>query len=234
MYRVGKPVRKNNRKAWLGIVLIVALLLAATYFIFIKNTSKKAEVSNNNSPLITNVTGDGRTSVTVNEPLFTLDLPGKWKETSRDSTPTYHSIQWNYTDKSANRWFRVYTDTIPADYAVNYLLPVTAEDNRLGVGQISDNCVTFTQGANSNMGRDVSTPASKEALPAKWQKVNFLCDNSHVTHQVVGTGSTQGGNAITVKGPNKGKHQYFFLYEDDNYHPDYSIFSDILNSFEAK
>ena len=218
----------------LVITAIVLMVVGVIYFLFIKNIQNKTTISNNKAT-VTKIDNDNKPSVTINEPLFTFELPGQWKETARDSDPRYHSIQWNYVSKNASgRWVRLYIDTIPASFAVNYLQPVTAFDNGLNIGQLSDNCVTFTQGATPNTSRDISVPNSQAALPARWQKVSFMCDNSHVSHQVVGTGSTEGNNVVTVTGSQNGPHKYFFVYEDDAYHPDYSIFTDALESFKAK
>jgi hypothetical protein len=235
MYKLGKPLRKTSYKIWLSIVLIVAVVTAVFYFAFVTGSNKGADLKNNNTPLVTRV-GDGKSNSTiVNEPLFTMNLIGSWKETSRNSDPAYKTIQWNDAAKnSGGRWVRIYVDTIPADLALNYLLPVAAYEDGLSIGPMSENCASFTQGATSSTDRDVSVPISQESLPARWQAVSFMCENSHVSHQLVGTGSSEGSNAVTVTGKEHGKHKYFFLYNDANYHPDYTIFTEILDSFKAK
>ncbi len=233
MYRYGKAIKRHNFNVLLAIALLVLAVVAGIYFLFIKN-SPKTTISNNKSTT-TNISSNNQASVTINEPLFTLTLPGQWKETARDSDPHYQSIQWNFVSKkAAGRWVRIYTDTIPANFALNYLQPVTAVNDGLSPGQPSDNCVTFTQGATPGTNRDVSVPNSQAALPARWQGVSFMCDNSHVSHQVAGTGSTEGKNTLTVSGSARGPHKYFFVYEDDAYHPDYSVFMNVLESFKAK
>jgi hypothetical protein len=233
MYRDGKPIRKHTLKPIIVITIVVVVLLCFIYLIFVKDTGSNTKLTNGDA-LLTKVNNKGQISVTVNEPYFTMELPGTWNESSRDSDPNYQSIQWNTTDsKSGNRWVRIYIDSIPSDFAVNYLLPVTANNNKLEPGQISDNCVTFTRGANQS-NKDVSTPIGKESLPALWQKVSFRCDNTHTTHQVVGTGSTEGRNAVTVTGQKHGTHKYFIIFRDDNIRPDYTILTSIIESFQAK
>lgn len=234
MYRQGRPVRRHNYKALLVIVVVVLAVVAGIYFLIVKNFHSKTTIKNGKSST-TIIGGNNQATVTINEPLFTLQLPGQWKEVARNSDPRYQSIQWNFVSpKTAGRWVRIYEDTIPADFALNYLQPVTATNNGLTPGPLSDNCVTFTQGATPGTNRDVSVPNSQAALPARWQKVSFMCDNSHVSHQVVGTGGTEGNNVVTVTGPQHGPHKYFFVYEDDAYHPDYSVFLNVLGSFQVK
>jgi hypothetical protein len=235
MYRYGKPQKEKYYRAALISFFIVVVLMSLFYSFFISRSSGSEEINNNNTPLITKVDSRGNRTITINEPTFTLDLPGQWQETSRNPDPHYQSIQWNIiSNKSVARWFRVYVDKIPKDFAVNYLLPISASKGGIMSGQQSDNCTTFTQGANSDISHDVATPISEQSLPAKWQHVNFLCDNTHVSHQVVGTGSIEGINTLAIDGPRHGKHNYFFVYEDDNYHADFSVLTTILNTFKAK
>lgn len=234
MYKHGKPIKRVKFTVGLIIVAAVILAVGGGYLFLIKKT-QVTEIKNSDKPLESNIAGASKDALDVDEPLFKMSLPGQWKETARNPDASYRSIQWNYVGKdSTGRWLRLYVDTIPASFAVNYLLPVSAQDNRLSVGDVSDNCVTFTQGATADTNRDVPTSISKETLPARWQQVSFTCDNSHVSHQVVGTGSSEAGNAATIVGSQGGKHRYFFVYNDANYKPNYSIFINILGSFEAK
>ncbi len=234
MYKHGRAVRRINYLAGITITASVLALSGGIYFFFISK-SKTSNATSNQTPLVTKHEATAGVSLTVSEPLFSMQLPGQWKESARDNDPSFHSIQWNYTGgKSSDKWVRIYMDTIPTTMAFNYLLPVVpSEGGGLSPGQISDNCVNFTQGANP-ANRDASTPIASESLTARWQQVTFPCDNTHTSHQVVGTGSTEGGNVVTVTGPTRGSHKYFFMFKDDNYHPDYSLFSSVLSSFKAK
>jgi hypothetical protein len=234
MYKHGRPLRIHHLKALLVITAVIFAIAGGIYFLVIKSASTKTVIKNSGA-FNTKIAATNQSSITINEPLFTLDLPGHWRETARDNDPHYQSIQWNDVSKNAaGRWVRVYTDSIPDNFALNFLQPVISKGNALGIGQMSDNCVTFTQGATPNADRDVSVPASQATLPARWQGVSFLCDNSHVSHQVVGTGSAEGNNQVTLNGPEHGQHKFFLVYEDDSYHADYSIFTDVLTSFRAK
>jgi hypothetical protein len=51
---------------------------------------------------------------------------------------------------------------------------------------------------------------------------------------VVGTSSPQEINTVTVTGPSTGTHKYFFVYTDNSAEPDYTIFTDALQSFKAR
>lgn len=235
MYKLGRPAYRRFSYVAAGTALVVIVVLLATGYWFVIHKAPKSNYQNSNSPLHTHVSASQAQSLKVDQPFFNLSLPGPWQETSAHADGDYNSLQWNYTDKqSGNRWFRVYVDTIPQKLAVNYMLPLTVAGNQLQPGQISDNCTTFTQNATGNTSHDVSTPISQGTIEARWQGVDFICDNSHVSHQVAGAASTDGLNKVTLSGPSAGAHSYYFVYEDDNYKPDYSIFSSILSSFRAK
>ncbi len=167
----------------------------------------------------------------VGEPTFSMELPGDWKETGRKNDALNQSISWRATQKNAdNRYLEVFIDKIPTTKAINRLLPVSATDNVLIHGDISDNCASFTQGGTFNTGQ-----ADKlKETPAKYQTIDFICNLPRVTENEVGTGSIEGGNTVTVSGEIKGAHKYFFLYTDHNIQPDYTILYNAIKSFKAK
>jgi hypothetical protein len=237
MYQIGLPAKtKRPKKLYiietLAIFILVAGLVSGVYWFAVGKTGSAAVLVNDTKPRITQVKASDKTT-NVDEATFTLELPGTWKEADRDVDVRYHSITWtNISRGGVGRWLRVYIDTIPADYAANFLMPVAANGNEISAGQKSDNCVTFTPGANKDTARDRATGPT--SLPSSWQGVNFICDNSHVTHQLVVAGSKGQINAVTVTGPTKGAHKYFFVYNDDAYTPDYNVFADAVSGFKAK
>jgi hypothetical protein len=114
------------------------------------------------------------------------------------------------------------------------LLPVKVQDNVMTLGNISDNCVNFTQSAVPEDKRPVNIPLNQAALPSRWQLVDFLCDNANVSHQLVGAASSDALNTITLSGDTKGTHKFFFMFQDNNISPDYGIFETILSNFKVK
>jgi hypothetical protein len=165
----------------------------------------------------------------VSDPLFELELPGDWKEISRQNSVTERSITWQATKKDYdNRTLKLYIDKIPANIAVNKILPVTVTGTQLLPGDMSDNCITFTSGGTMNP--DAGKGHDK---PAKWMGVDFICEMGTTIDNQIGVGSTAGVNQISVKG-SKETHKYFFVYADRNIRPDSSILKDALSSFKAK
>jgi kynureninase len=55
------------------------------------------------------------------------------------------------------------------------------------------------------------------------------------TRNVVGTSSPGNINKVTLTNLNSAsRHDFFIVYEDNNYNPDYSIFYGMLESFAVK
>jgi hypothetical protein len=227
-HRSAKQRRRRIIGVLIGSVLIVALIVGALIWGLGRNSDSS---SSGNGNTVAQVLNEGIKRLTVDESAFSFDLPGDWKEISRKNTSTEHSITWQATKKNEdNRSLTLYIDTIPTTKAVNRLVPVMAQNNTLSVGDTSDNCSTFTGGGSLNAQQAVNL----KPAPAKWQKVDFICDLPRPIDNEVGTGSTDGINTVKVTGPSKGTHQYFFLFTDHNIQPNYSIFLDALRSFKAK
>jgi hypothetical protein len=228
MYKHGKPIYKLSRRPLLIISAILLLALGIAYYQFVVKNDGNT-INNVDKPLISTVKAANQ-NTDVEEKFFRLMLPGKWKLSQKDWDTNYHAWQWQLQDNhSAGRWFRVYQDTIPTDYAYNYILPVTANGDMLVLGQMSGNCADFTTTAQTKTNTN-GTIAAK----SKWQQVDFFCDYGNQSHQVIGTSSPEAINSISLTGKNMGMHKFFFLMQDDNYVPDLGIAVTILSTFQAK
>jgi hypothetical protein len=224
MYQHGKPIYRFSRRSLVIIIAIILLLIGGSYYYIIVKVGSRSSLKNNNNPLISTIKASNL-NTEVDEPTFSVTLPGKWRLEAKDWDARYHAWQWQLDDKkSAGRLFRVYQDTIPTDYAYNYLLPVTAVADSVETGQISGNCTDFTA--------TPQTPHAIGSVMSKWQGVSFLCEYGNQIHQVVGTGSLEGINTVTLKGSKE--HKFFFLYQDSNITADYGLMSNILSTFHAK
>jgi hypothetical protein len=165
---------------------------------------------------------------TVEEPLFAMQLPIDWRQTSASAT----EYSWQSTLKgNDNRYLSVYVDKVPSSLPVDYELPLMVNGNQLMYSALSDNCVEFTPGGTL----DVGQAEKLKPAPSVWQGVNFICNLPQVVDDQVGTGSVGNPiNSVAITGPNGGTHNYFFLYIDRNAQPDYSILYNAVQSFHAK
>ena len=232
-YRYGhRPGRRRRTRVL--IVLSVTLLIAAAiggvigYDIY-KNRENNTVVEGTTRTVIQSL-DDGMDKLSIDEPFFSMELPGDWKEVKRVNNQNENSISWQSTKKQeSNRMLTLYVDTIPAKKALNRLLPVTPNGTKLTTGDISDNCALFTQGGTLNATEAQRLPET----PAKYKGVDFICNLPRVIDNEVGTGSLEGINSVTLKG-SKGEHKYFFLYTERNIQPNYTIFYNAVRSFTAK
>lgn len=238
MYRLGRPtIIKRPKKLYLFETVAITLIILTglfAFFWFVIRTEKPAALRNNASPLTSRIEA-AETFTNISEPTFSLKLPGTWKETERNTNPGVKSIKWDYIAKGGvGRWLKVYIDTIPPDYSVTYLMPVSAAGDQIISDSLSDHCSQFTPGARKPSADGGYSPPNSDKLLTKWQGVSFYCDGAHPLWQRVGTSSKDGINSVTVTGPAQGTHKYFFVYDDAYYNPDYTLLSTILDSFRAK
>ncbi|HSH18543.1 MAG TPA: hypothetical protein VK978_04095 [Candidatus Saccharimonadales bacterium] len=160
-----------------------------------------------------------------NEAAFTMDLPGDWKRLQADLSGPYKKYSYQAGLKNAdNRYLHIYVDGIPLNMAVNKSVAVRGEGAKLSHGMVSENCIEFT-----------AKPSSGAlSVPAKWEGVDFLCDTDSVSRNVVGTSSPGMINKVELTNIGFTKRSFFFVYEDNNYTPDYDIFYKMLDSFTVK
>lgn len=232
-YRYGhKPGRRRRTRVLIvfAIALLVFGVAAAVVYVDLRKNQDSGSVEGTERT-VAQTLDESANTVTLDHPFFTMDFPSDWKEISKTSSERENSVTWQATKhREDNRYIKIYVDTIPKDYPVNRIVPLTARGNSFSVGDISANCSTFTKGGLQAAGQAQFLQPEQ----AKWQGVDFICDLPQVTDNEVGTSSTEGINTVSATGPNKGKHTYFFVYVDHNIQRNDSILYNALRSFKAK
>ncbi len=225
MYRVGlKPNKKKRRwPLWLAACLVVLLLIIGG--VFLGTRVHTATTITQAAAVTTKVNNALATSKTFSEPGFDLKLPTDW--TLREHiTGEYNIYRFQGTGKlSVGQILDVYQDTTPVNFPVNRVQPVEASGTHITAdGSISDNCADFTKAA----------PASGQSgNPAKWQKVDFLCDLHNTTRNVVGTSAAGSINKVIVQGEGGTTHSFFMSYTDHGLTPDYGALYGAIETFSA-
>ncbi len=220
----------SRSKLKLGFVLFsvmafIAVLVAGGMFIYNDLRLNQSEPVEGQERTVSQVLGNTDTKF-VDEPNFSFELPGDWREIDRVQTDRENSITWQATLRNEdNRYLTLHINTIPDD-AVVRLLPVTVNGSRMQRGQLSGNCSSFT---------GLQEQSTNRAL-ARWENVDFLCDTSNrVNTNIIGTGQEgQPQNTVEITGESSGTNQYFFLYKDQNIRPNFDILYSAVNSFRAK
>ena len=226
-YEIGHKRRRNWRR--ILVVLAALLLLAGGYYIYV-------QFKESTKPLIKNTAGTTRPLEIPNsktqhfdQSSFGFDLPVDWKLIKHDTAP-YNLYSYRATLTNAdNRALDVYVDALPQSLAVNKAVAVRGQGSNLSHGEASENCITFTSATSSE-----AHTRKPLAILAKWDGVEFLCDNDNTNRNVIGTSAPGTVNKVTLTSLTTGPHSFFFVYTDDNATPDYTIFYRMLESFIVK
>lgn len=227
MYRIGRRSKKKaKRKVWVAILFILFVVVGSIGFFMFKILSEPDETVTTTQAITREYAPpQGEDTKEFKQDVYTITLPSDWVLKGHNETP-HNLYSYQATKKNAdNRWLEVYVDRVPTDVAFNRLLPVIIENNKVVVtGSVSENCIEFT-GPQGN-----PTAAGVPALAAKWQGVDFMCDMSNYTRNVVGVGTIASRHNITLAGPAAGQHVFYFKYIDHNISPDYQILEKALES----
>lgn len=226
MYRLGRQTHKHRRGyRAVGIVIMVLLFAAIVYWLMHLRIAPEANIRNA-APVSKSYQTGVAAKVTIDKPLFSLELPKDWHEVATDkNSPTAPKFSFSGTSAQA-QMLDMYIDNPPVNMAVNRAVIVSGQGDGLSYDSVSDNCATFTEASLKN-------PQTGNA-PARWQATHFICDMANQTRALVGTMSTEGVNQVTITGPTVGAHKIFITYIDNNINPNYSTFYDILQSLHFK
>ncbi len=228
MYSLGKHRKSKHRRLifWLIVLLFVTILVLGL-ILFLRPKLAPKTVITKSTPRTSKVTYDTKTKH-YEEADFSLDLPVVWQPVPRPPGP-YQTFGWQTSvGGSKGQQITIFEDTIPVNFAVNRVLIVEGQTDRLQVdSSTSENCSTFTRGLTPQPGQ--------VGVPAKWQSINFLCDQFNQHRDVIGTSSSDGVNTVLLKNQSTGViHKFFFTYTNQVFNPDYSAFYATLQSFRMQ
>ena len=229
MYKLGqRSENKRSKKLKRLIIFLIFVLIVGAVVFFLLHALKPKTTIHQAAAITKKVTySQDNATKKFEKDSFSITLPSTWQEKAL-LTPQYTSFTWEHTSKSNSESITVYQDTIPVSYAVNRLVALQSEGDHLSIkGGVSENCNTYT--------KNITSTANQAGSYAKWQGVDFLCDQNNLERDVVGTSSADGTNAVILKNPSSGiSHKFFFTYTDHSINGDYSAFTAALISFVVK
>ena len=229
MYRIGerKENERRHKKRWLVFWLILVIALIGGIIYLLNHLKPETKISESQA-VIKKVSYQEKTKkIKYEETDFTIELPSEWKKEASQSS-SYRMFTWSHINDKASESITVYQDTIPAKYAPNRIVIVEGSGAQVVVkGQVSDNCAAYT--------KNLATDKYQIGVPAKWEGVDFLCDQANQTRDVIGSSSKAGINTVIVTSPTTpNKHKFFFSYVNHSLKPDYSVFTDTIGTFRLK
>jgi hypothetical protein len=225
MYQLGhKP--HHRRKVILLLTFLLFVLITGGV-IWARGYFKPNTTLANSAAIVRHVDVATPAKKTVRTTTFTMQVPADWKAIAHsDQIPAPDFIWQGTTKEDTARWVQVWVDNVPASMAVNRLLPLRADGNRILLADdVSDNCVNFTDASKVD--------PHTGTINAKWSGVDFVCDAANYERDLVGTATQGARNSITLHGSKSGTHRYFFIYTDHSAEADYSYFTDMLSSFRV-
>lgn len=226
MYQKDKrPKSHRKRKIVRRIVFLISIIVIGLIIYGLLHLNSNTVIKQA-QPVTQKVTLSKKSTVHFDAPNYGLDLPNDWKFIGKEHsgyTLYHYRAILGGTD---SRELDIYEDTIPLNFSLNRALAVEHQDDHLIIkGEVSDNCANYTK---------TPTATPQIGVRAKWQNIDFLCDEGNTERNVIGTVSTDGLNFIRLTGIKNGTHQYLFTYHDHSVSPDYQILYDALQSFKVK
>lgn len=228
MYRLGQrheKKRPSKLRRLLVFLIFLSLFAGAAWYLW--GLLKPETTFKQAAPKITKLdyNEDSKTRV-FDESNFSIELPLSWQKQPKPAN-SYNSFVWkNINTHQNSEEITVYEDKIPAKYAVNKVIIVKSQGSQLTQeGDVSENCSKYTKSSASY--------ENVAGAPARWEGVDFLCDQANKTRDVIGTSSIDGINTVVLNGSN-GAHKYFFTYTNNSITGNYVTFTDMLRTFRMK
>lgn len=229
MYRIGRKKGKKTRKhVWLFVFMFTVFLCAAAGFLAYK-IAMELQATEVTTPkeIVHEYAPPESNEKTFDQDLFQIKLPADWVFKGH-TTDQYNRYSWQASAKNAdNRWLDIYVDKTPSNMAFNRMYPVTVQSNRiLPAGPVSDNCTAFT----GSQGRDNAPDPRVPQIQTSWQDVSFWCDMSNYRRNVVGVGTVNAKEGVTLVSTSGVRHNFLIVYTDHNFNPDYNLLQNALKS----
>ncbi|HEY4963537.1 MAG TPA: PsbP-related protein [Candidatus Saccharimonadales bacterium] len=216
-----KSHKKRNILLVVILIAIIILLLLGLYFAkkYIHSNTK----INQSKAQVSTYSGSANGSLkTYSASDFSFQMPSGWTEVPLKNSE-YNMFEWQTGTGAKYQTIQIFEDTIPANFAVNHVLIVQANQNQVtAIGSPSDNCQNFTNG---------HITSTQVGYPAKWQNVSFNCDLNNTLRDTVGTSSARAINSVTLVSPTNAHHSFFFLYTDHAVEANYGDFEQLISSF---
>lgn len=229
MYQHGKRSKtKQNPKIFLKAAVFLGICIVIAALVLHKDLTTQTD-EKSSVPILTEISATKAATITIDEPLFTLELPEDWEQTNRVTSHAANYYEWKSgAEKKDDRLLRLHIDTMPVNYKIVKLQPLYKDKKGFRLGILSEQCTNFAKGAVEQQRAQGNDP-----VEAKWENITFVCDPIAI-NQTIGTGTAEDGIGAKLSGSDGQTHRYFFYFEDHNIRPDDKMFQEILRSFSVR
>ena len=216
--------RKHSRSLIVVAVLLVTLGVGAYMSRDLLDT--ETVIGPQPAAVYSTVTDNRPKPKQFDDKLYSFSLPGDWEKFTMTDALAGSQSWRNTKDNKGVRVITIYTDADLRTMAVNRALPVEAAIDRFQLqGDVSDNCVSFTnQQPDNGQGR----------VAAKWEGTDFICDTANRFRNVVGISGNASPLGLPLSGATSGKHSIFITYTDSTVNFNAYDFTNMIKSFRMK
>src|SRR5262249_35013269 len=140
-----KPTARRGRRKLIVACILLALIVGSVFGIRLLLHTLQPHTTLIQAKANTYYySADNEAKQHIKNNTFTTDLPASWQPFPSHSVGNT-VFSWRGTKKDDNaRYIEIYIDAIPATLAVNRLLPVQANGDRISlIDTTSDNCANF-------------------------------------------------------------------------------------------
>lgn len=226
--------RVDNRRFKPEIVialLFVFIFLGGLGYVAVDLLRNPDEIDESkNNAILGEVKSDFDEKRTIETASFTMEIPAGWVEINKpekiyEGGQRYYPYRYQgATGEENGRWVEVYEEEIPL-IPINKILGVSSKDNRLIVGDISEQCVSFVDYDKDKFNNNAD-------IESTWEGHGFLCRLSEIGNTIAAI-ETDMKNGYVLKG-DSGDRKFLLVFADHGASEDNSIFVDIVESFRAK
>ncbi|HEX5456479.1 MAG TPA: hypothetical protein VFW77_03885 [Candidatus Saccharimonadales bacterium] len=155
---------------------------------------------------------------------FSFETDKSWHFVPKESTSAkfvYRSSNKNIVKSD----LIVYVNSLPRDLLVTHVLPVRINTDRFSVGDVSGHCRDYL--------KDIIRPGDNNPVEGVVDGVRVKCQVDGTSNTVV-IGQVKGNYQVPLTGSNGKVNEYYIVYHDLEFMPQFAQFVNIAWSFRAK
>jgi hypothetical protein len=220
-FTLPKYVVLRKYKRMIFILSLLLLLVVLSYLLFIWYASNENKTY---QPQTDFKSKDFNPFQTFNTRYFSFNTDKSWHFVAKESTNdkfVYRSTSKNIVRSD----LMIYVNSLPRDLLITHVLPVRVNTDRFNVGDVSDHCREYLKGT--------IRPGDNNPVEGIVAGVRVECQVDGTSNTVV-IGQVKGSYQVPLRGGDGRTNQYYIVYHDLQFTPQFAQFVNIAWSFRAK